>query len=87
MNDHAWSLVRPGGRLVFCTCSLLPDEGEVQGEEALARLSGAIAAPSELGWIDQNWITEEGGIRLRPDYWPDLGGMDGFYVLRLDKSI
>lgn len=87
MIDHAWSLVRPGGRLVFCTCSLLPDEGEVQGEEALARLSGAIAAPCELGWIDQNWITEEGGIRLRPDYWPDLGGMDGFYVLRLDKSI
>ena len=87
MIDHAWSLVRPGGRLVFCTCSLLPDEGEVQGEEALVRLSGAAAAPCELGWIDPNWITEEGGVRLRPDYWPDLGGMDGFYVLRIDKTL
>lgn len=87
MIDHAWSLVRPGGRLVFCTCSLLPDEGEVQGEEALAQLSGAAAAPCELGWIDPNWITEEGGVRLRPDYWPDLGGMDGFYVLRIDKTL
>ncbi len=85
MIDHAWSLVRPGGRLVFCTCSLLPDEGEVQGEEALARLPGATAASCDLPGVDPAWITEEGGLRLRPDYWPELGGMDGFYVLRLNK--
>ncbi len=35
--DHAWSLLKPGGRMVFCTCSLLPDEGEVQVDEALER--------------------------------------------------
>lgn len=86
MIDHAWSLVRPGGRLVFCTCSLLPDEGEVQGEEALARLSGASVAPCDLAGILPEWMAEEGGIRLRPDYWPDLGGMDGFYILRLNKD-
>ncbi|MDG1170618.1 MAG: transcription antitermination factor NusB, partial [Sulfitobacter sp.] len=32
--DHAWTLLKPGGRMVFCTCSLLPDEGEVQVDEA-----------------------------------------------------
>lgn len=87
MIDHAWSLVRDGGRLVFCTCSLLPDEGEVQAEEALARLPGAKAASCDIGWIESDWITEEGGIRLRPDYWPNFGGMDGFYILRIDKSL
>ena len=37
MIDHAVTLLKPGGRLVFCTCSLLPDEGECQVEEALIR--------------------------------------------------
>lgn len=36
--------------------------------------------------IDPAWITEEGGLRLRPDYWPEQGGMDGFYMALLRKS-
>lgn len=87
MLDHAISLLKPGGRLVFCTCSLLPDEGECQVEDALARHEGleidrdALALPG----IDPAWITEEGGLRLRPDYWADRGGMDGFYMACLRK--
>lgn len=83
MLDHALTLLKPGGRLVFCTCSLLPDEGECQVDEALARhpdLSVDRTALSDLAGVDPAWITEEGGLRLRPDYWPDLGGMDGFYI-------
>jgi 16S rRNA (cytosine967-C5)-methyltransferase len=86
--DHAWSLLNPGGRLVFCTCSLLPDEGEVQIDEALERHSdmtvdrGALDIPG----VDPAWISSEGGLRLRPDYWPDLGGMDGFYIACLRKA-
>jgi 16S rRNA (cytosine967-C5)-methyltransferase len=85
--DHALSLLKPGGRLVFCTCSLLPDEGEVQAEEALARHPGLATDPAafDLPGIDPDWITLEGGLRLRPDYWADLGGMDGFYVAVLTK--
>ncbi len=88
MLDHALTLLKPGGRLVFCTCSLLPDEGECQIEDALARHKGlsvdreALAMPG----IDPAWITEEGGLRLRPDYWADKGGMDGFYVACLLKT-
>ncbi|MEO0746612.1 MAG: transcription antitermination factor NusB [Pseudomonadota bacterium] len=88
MIDHAVTLLKPGGRIVFCTCSLLPDEGEVQVEEALERhdtLSIDRAALDRPG-IDPSWITQEGGLRLRPDYWPDLGGMDGFYVAILRKA-
>lgn len=84
--DHALTLLRPGGRLVFCTCSLLPDEGEVQVEEALARHPGLRAATPDLPGIDPAWRTDEGGLRLRPDYWPDLGGMDGFYIAVLTKA-
>jgi 16S rRNA (cytosine967-C5)-methyltransferase len=87
MIDHALTLLRPGGRLLFCTCSLLPDEGEVQADEALARHPGLEADPGALiiEGVDPSWITAEGGLRLRPDYWPDLGGMDGFYMVLLRK--
>ncbi|MGJ8545700.1 MAG: RsmB/NOP family class I SAM-dependent RNA methyltransferase [Sulfitobacter sp.] len=86
--DHAWSLLSPGGRLVFCTCSLLPDEGEVQIDEALERHGDMKVdrAALDLPGIDPAWITAEGGLRLRPDYWPELGGMDGFYIACLRKD-
>ena len=74
--------------MVFCTCSLLPDEGEVQVEEALARhpdlqiLSYAFDGPG----IDPAWRSPEGGLRLTPDLWPDLGGLDGFYMAALQRA-
>jgi 16S rRNA (cytosine967-C5)-methyltransferase len=88
MLAHAWSLVKPGGRLVYCTCSLLPDEGECQIEDALDMFPDMQVGEGlrNLAGIDPAWITEEGGLRLRPDYWPDLGGMDGFYLAELRKA-
>ncbi len=88
MLAHAWTLLKPGGRLVYCTCSLLPDEGEVQIEEALEHHTDMQVNRAALGiaGVDKGWITDEGGLRLRPDYWPDQGGMDGFYIACLNKS-
>ncbi|WP_323783994.1 RsmB/NOP family class I SAM-dependent RNA methyltransferase [Thalassovita sp.] len=82
MIDHALTLLKPGGRLVFCTCSLLPDEGECQAEDALSRHPDLKIDRSrlDLPGVDPDWITEEGGLRLRPDYWAEQGGMDGFYM-------
>ncbi|MGR3615017.1 MAG: RsmB/NOP family class I SAM-dependent RNA methyltransferase [Paracoccaceae bacterium] len=88
MLVHAWSLVRPGGRMIFCTCSLLPDEGECQVEDALDMFpdmaidKAALMIPGVQG----EWVTEEGGLRLRPDYWAENGGMDGFYIACLRKE-
>ena len=86
--DHAWSLLKPGGRMVFCTCSLLPDEGEVQVDEALERHDDMSVDRDALmvAGIQSEWLTTEGGLRLRPDYWSELGGMDGFYVVCLRKA-
>ncbi|OBY25779.1 RsmB/NOP family class I SAM-dependent RNA methyltransferase [Leisingera sp. JC1] len=88
MLAHAWTLVKPGGRLMFCTCSLLPDEGECQVEEALDMFPEMAADREALTvpGVNADWITEEGGLRLRPDYWPERGGMDGFYMALLRKS-
>lgn len=85
--DHALDLLRPGGRLVYCTCSLLPDEGEVQVAQALSRhpALAVLQDACHTTGVDPAWQTPEGGLRLRPDYWPDLGGMDGFYIAVLRK--
>lgn len=88
MIDHAWGMLEAGGRMVYCTCSLLPDEGEVQVIEALER-HGDMAvdrAALDVAGIDAGWISDEGGLRLRPDYWADIGGMDGFYIAVLRKE-
>ncbi|WP_128253197.1 RsmB/NOP family class I SAM-dependent RNA methyltransferase [Falsirhodobacter deserti] len=85
MIDHALTLLKPGGRLVFCTCSLLPEEGEAQLDAALVRHPDLRVQPPELEGIDPAWITPQGGLRLRPDFWADRGGMDGFFMVNLRR--
>ncbi|WP_380055653.1 RsmB/NOP family class I SAM-dependent RNA methyltransferase [Falsihalocynthiibacter sp. SS001] len=82
MIDHALTLLKPNGRLVFCTCSLLFDEGEIQIEDALKRHPNLIvdSVALKVAGVDPEWISKEGGLRLRPDYFAAQGGMDGFYI-------
>ncbi|MDO5631184.1 MAG: transcription antitermination factor NusB [Paracoccus sp. (in: a-proteobacteria)] len=82
--DHALSLLPPGGRLTYAVCSLLPAEGEDQITAALARYPGLTADTPAISGTDPTWLTKT-GLRLRPDYWPDQGGMDGFFIARLRK--
>jgi len=86
MLDKAAALTKPGGRLVFCTCSLLPEEGERPVADFLQRTTGFSVAPPGFNWIEDNWRTPDGGLRLTPDFWPDHGGMDGFYMAVLRKA-
>lgn len=81
MLDHALTLLKPGGRLVYCTCSLFPQEGEIQVQTALERHKGlkVLDQTTAVVGLDAAWRTKEGGVRLRPDYWGEKGGMDGFY--------
>ncbi len=85
---HALTLLKPGGRLIYCTCSLLPEEGEYQISELLSQnpqvqIDARLDPP--LG-LDPTWQSAEGGWRLRPDLWPEHGGMDGFYIAALCKT-
>ena len=86
MLDRALAMVRPGGRVVFCTCSLLPEEGEGQLAAALTRHPGLRVERAEVPGVDPAWWTEGGGLRLRPDLWAARGGMDGFFMVRLGVS-
>ena len=81
--DRALGWLKPGGRLVFATCSLLQEEGEGQLAGALARHPGLRVERADLASVDPAWWTEAGGLRTRPDHWAGQGGMDGFFMARL----
>jgi len=86
MIDRALIALKPGGRLVYCTCSLLTEEGERQAKTAIERHGLTEIAPDAkaLG-LDPAWLHPNGGIRLRPDFLADCGGMDGFFMISLRK--
>lgn len=84
MIDTAVSLLKPGGRLVFCTCSLLFDEGERQAKTAMER-HGLTEIETTLPGVEATWRSRVGGLRLAPHLWPERGGMDGFFMIALRK--
>ncbi|PDT68131.1 RsmB/NOP family class I SAM-dependent RNA methyltransferase [Bradyrhizobium sp. C9] len=88
----ATHLLKPGGTLVYCTCSLEPEEGEHAIAALLASESGLRRAPvekDEVAGLD-DIITADGDLRTLPSHLPNadprLGGLDGFYAARLVKS-
>jgi 16S rRNA (cytosine967-C5)-methyltransferase len=90
--QRAVALLRPGGTLVYCTCSLEPEEGEqaisafMASEPAVRRVPVETSEVAGLGEI----LTPEGDLRTLPCHLPHqdprLGGLDGFYAARLVKS-
>ena len=84
----AVAMLAPGGVLVYTVCSLEPEEAEMR----VAALLGA-GAPlrrigvesSEIGGLPQA-VTDAGDLRTLPCHLADLGGMDGFYAVRLRRS-
>ncbi len=85
--DAALGWLKPGGRLLYCTCSLFPKEGERQISQALERHEGLTILPfmAENG-VEPAFLTPTGALRLRPDFWPERGGMDGFFATLLQKA-
>ncbi len=90
--DHALSLTRSCGTLVYCTCSLEPEENEQIVAALLAREPGVRRVPiaaREVSGQDA-FISSDGDLRTLPCQLPDvdsrLAGLDGFYAARLEKS-
>ena len=85
--DAAAERVKPGGRLVYCVCSLEREEGETQIIAFLRRnpaFRTAPAVPAEVGAPDEA-LTPEGWLRILPSMWAEKGGLDGFFIARLDR--
>ncbi|MCW9036159.1 MAG: 16S rRNA (cytosine(967)-C(5))-methyltransferase RsmB [Rhodospirillales bacterium] len=86
--DNVAHMVKPGGTLVYCTCSLQQEECQDQVEIFLANNSDFSRVPvqaSEIGeWAEV--ITPEGDIRSLPSHLEGQGGVDGFYVARLKRD-
>lgn len=88
--DNAVRMVKPGGLLVYCTCSLEPEEGPGQIERLLAggECERVPLNPEELG-AEADWITRAGDLRTFPFHLrlpaDELSGMDGFYAARLRR--
>jgi len=83
----AVEMVRPGGLIVFCTCSLQPEEGIQQIEALLARGAPVVLdpiKPTEAGTLT-SIVTDQGFLRTLPSHLGDVGGMDGFFAARLRK--
>ena len=85
---RAYDWLKPGGKIVYCTCSLLPAEGEEQIVKFLQTHDDAkqLPASTNLPDLPPEWIGDDGGLRLRPDFWADRGGMDGFYATIIEKA-
>ena len=91
--DNAARLVRPGGHIIYCTCSLEPREGEKQIDRFLKAQSGferIAIQPDEVAGLSE-LITPAGDLRTLPTQLvhdnPALSGMDGFYACRLKRSV
>ena len=85
--DAGAERVAPGGRMVYCVCSLEREEGETQIIAFLRRnphFKTAKADPTAVGAPDEA-LTPEGWLRILPSMWAEKGGVDGFFAARLDR--
>ena len=87
--DKAAELVKPGGTLVYCTCSLEPEENEMQVSALLRRNPGLVrdrVGPAEIAGLPE-LLNAESELRTLPCHLaasePRLAGLDGFFAARL----
>jgi 16S rRNA (cytosine967-C5)-methyltransferase len=91
--ESAVAALKPGGILVYCTCSLEPEEGEQAISEFLASEPTMQRLPikaEEVAGLSEI-VNAEGDLRTLPCHLPHadprLGGLDGFYAARLVRRI
>jgi len=90
--DRAVALTKRGGMIVYCTCSLEPEEGEGQIAALMRRNPDMRRAPidaSEIGGLNE-CITPLGDVRTLPCHLPAAtprqSGLDGFFAARLQRK-
>jgi len=86
LATNALGWLRAGGRMVYATCSLQPEEGEDIISAIIDGASGQYTIdpinPDQAGIFARS-ITNNGCIRILPSDYCDIGGVDGFFIARL----
>ncbi len=84
--DAAARRTKPGGRLVYCVCSLEPEEGEGQVSAFLGRTPSMTLDPITKGegGAPAASLRADGTLRVLPHH--AEGGLDGFYMARFSKA-
>jgi 16S rRNA (cytosine967-C5)-methyltransferase len=88
---RAVELTRPGGLIVYCTCSLEPDEGVAHVTALLAGDSRVRRRPVVADEVHgrPEFLTTAGDLRTLPCQLPDsnpqMAGLDGFYACRMER--
>jgi 16S rRNA (cytosine967-C5)-methyltransferase len=75
-------LLKPGGRLVYATCSILPEENEAIAD-AFAASHAEFAPVSSQELLAEQRVEIDCGMRLR--LWPHLHGSDGFFAAAFER--
>jgi len=89
--NHAIDLLKPGASLVYCVCSLEPEESEDQIAALIKRDERLIRAPIAAQEVagHTEFLTADGDLRTLPQQLPDpdprWSGLDGFYAARLRR--
>lgn len=76
--DNLWAMLKPGGTLLYATCSIFPQENERIIERFLKQQADAQLVPIESDWGEQR----EFGRQL----FPQPEGHDGFFYARLTRA-
>ena len=79
--------LEPNGTLLYCTCSLEPEEGKDLIADFLSGQRNFKAVQfdaARIGNQDQ-FITADGALTTLPSHWPKLGGLDGFFAQAIQK--
>lgn len=84
----AGQLVKPGGTLVYCSCSLEPEEGETRVRGFLADMPDFEIVPAQGDWLPDGAVQPEGWVRTLPSMrYGDSPGMDGFFAAALRRRV
>lgn len=84
MLSRASNLLKKGGRLLYCVCSLQPEEGEEQIERFLSSHPDFVIVPASD--VPVEFINRQGALRTTPVHLQMHGGMDGFYAVVMEKK-
>jgi 16S rRNA (cytosine967-C5)-methyltransferase len=81
--EAMWNILKPGGKLLYATCSILPDENEEQISDFLVKHNDAVHCPITEPTMDEIGTKLKHGRQILPG---GEANLDGFYYALMQKQ-